>query len=485
MTATLEAQVTTPVSAAAPARGRWLGLFAILTAMLMNLLDSSIVNVALPVIQKDIGGSYASLQWIVASYTLVMAAGLLIGGRLGDMFGRRRMLLVGAAGFVLASVACAMAFSPETMIAARVAQGVFAAVMIPQGFGLIRDLFPGPDQAKAWGVVGPVIGLASILGPIVAGLFIKADLFGTGWRMVFLINLPLGLVTVLGGLKALPNGKGDRTGGLDVVGGILAAAGMALLVYPLVQGREQGWPAWIFALLGASVVVLGVFVIQQLRRAGQGKTPLVRLSVFARRSYTSGVVFVVAFFIAIIGFTLALGFMLQLGLGYSPIGASVAMSSLAIGAFLGSAGGAMAPGLGRKILHLGLTIMIAGMAGVYLVFRSVGVDLGGWHLAAPLLVFGIGMGMIFVPLFGIIMGEVADDEVGSASASLESIQQLAAALGVAVLGTVFFDHFTAAGGDAPHNALGGAEQVTLIAAGLAVAAVAIGFFLPKKAREMH
>jgi MFS family permease len=204
MTATLQAPVTSP--AAAPVRGRWLGLFAILTAMLMNLLDASIVNVALPVIQKDIGGSYASLQWIVASYTLVMAAGLLLGGRLGDMFGRRRMLIIGAAGFVLASLACAAAFSPETLIAARVAQGAFAAAMIPQGFGLIRDLFQGPDQAKAWGVVGPVIGLASILGPIVAGLLIKADLFGTGWRMVFGINLPLGAVTVVLGLKALPNG---------------------------------------------------------------------------------------------------------------------------------------------------------------------------------------------------------------------------------------------------------------------------------------
>jgi MFS family permease len=270
-----------------------------------------------------------------------------------------------------------------------------------------------------------------------------------------------------------------------VTGAVLAATGMALLVYPLVQGREQGWPMWIWGVLAGSVAVLAVFVAQQLRRGAKGKTPLVRLSVFARRSYTSGVVFVVAFFIAIIGFTLALGFMLQLGLHYSPIGASIAMASLAVGAFLGSAGGAMAPKLGRKILHIGLTIMTTGMAGVYLVFRTVGVDLGGWHLAAPLLVFGIGMGMIFVPLFDIIMGEIADAEVGSASAALESIQQLAAALGVAVLGTVFFNRFTEAGGDAPHNALAGAEQVTLIAAGLAVAAVAIGFFLPKKARQTH
>ncbi|GAA2601120.1 MFS transporter [Actinomadura fulvescens] len=484
MTATLEGPAAVQTEARA-VPGRWLGLFAILTATLLNLLDASIVNVALPVIQADIGGSYAALQWIAASYTLALAAGLLTGGRLGDMFGRKRMLLVGATGFVAASLLCAVAFSPETLIAARVAQGLFGAVMIPQAFGLIRDLFPGPDQAKAWGVFGPAIGLASILGPIVAGLLIKLDLFGTDWRMIFAINLPLGAFAIVAGLKALPDSSGNRSGGLDVTGAVIGAAGMGMLVYPLVQGREQGWPTWIWAVLAGSVVVLAGFVVHQLRRGVAGKTPLVQLSVFLRRSYTSGVVFVIAFFMAIIGFSLALGFMLQLGLGYSPIGASVAMATMAVGAFIGSAGGGMlAPALGRKILHIGLVVMTAGMGGVYLVLRTAGVDLGGWHLAVPLLVFGIGMGMIFVPLFGIIMGEIADHEVGSAAGSLESIQQLAAALGVAILGTVFFDRFTVEGQPAA-NALAGAEQVTLIAAGLAVLAIVIGFFLPKQARLDH
>ncbi|MFI0452514.1 MFS transporter [Actinomadura sp. 6N118] len=486
MTTTLEAPAATAAPAEArPVPRRWLGLFAILTATLLNLLDASIVNVALPVIQADIGGSYAALQWIAASYTLALAAGLLTGGRLGDMFGRKRMLIIGAIGFVAASLLCALAFSPETLIAARVAQGLFGAVMIPQSFGLIRDLFPGPDQAKAWGVMGPAIGLASILGPIVAGLLIKADLFGTDWRMIFAINLPLGAFAIVAGLKALPSSRGDRSGGLDVTGALIGATGMGLLVYPLVQGREQGWPTWIWAILAGSVVVLAGFVAHQLRRGAAGKTPLVQLSVFARRSYTSGVVFVIAFFIAIIGFGLALGFLLQLGLHYSPIGASVAMATMAVGAFIGSAGGGMlAPALGRKILHLGLVVMTAGMGGVLLVFRTAGVELGGWHLAAPLLVFGIGMGMIFVPLFGIIMGDIADHEVGSAAGSLESIQQLAAALGVAVLGTVFFNRFTVPG-DPAANALAGAEQVTLIAAGLALLAIVIGFFLPKQARMDH
>ncbi|MCW2912241.1 MAG: Drug resistance transporter, EmrB/QacA subfamily [Actinomycetia bacterium] len=486
MTVTLDAPAGAALTAA-PDR-RWLGLFAILTATLMNLLDASIVNVALPVIRKDLGGSYATLQWIAASYTLVLAVGLLTGGRLGDMYGRKRMLLGGAAGFVVASVACAVAVSPETLIAARMLQAVFGAVMIPQCFGLIRDLFPGEDQAKAWGVFGPAIGLATILGPITAGLLIKADLFGADWRMIFLINLPLGAFTLIAGGKALPTSAGDRSGGLDVAGMLIAGTGMGLLVYPLVQGREQGWPGWILAMLGSSVAVLAVFVRHQLRRTAAGKTPLVELSVFARRSYSSGVLFVVVFFIAIIGFSLTLGFLLQLGLGYSPIGASVAMATWAVGAFVGSAFGAMLPQLGRRVLHIGLGLMGAGMAGVYAVFQTAGIELGGWNLAAPLLVFGIGMGMIFVPMFDIIMGEIQDHEVGSASGALESIQQLAAALGVAVLGTVFFNRFTAEAHNAvavKTNALAATEQVTVIALGLTVVAFLVGFLLPKKARAQE
>jgi EmrB/QacA subfamily drug resistance transporter len=486
VTVTLDAPAGAALTAA-PDR-RWLGLFAILTATLMNLLDASIVNVALPVIRKDLGGSYATLQWIAASYTLVLAVGLLTGGRLGDMYGRKRMLLRGAAGFVVASVACAGAVSPETLIAARMLQAVFGAVMIPQCFGLIRDLFPGEDQAKAWGVFGPAIGLATILGPITAGLLIKADLFGADWRMIFLINVPLGAFALIAGGKALPTSTGDRSGGLDVVGMLIAGTGMGLLVYPLVQGREQGWPGWILAMLGSSVAVLAVFVWHQLRRTATGKTPLVELSVFARRSYSSGVLFVVVFFIAIIGFSLTLGFLLQLGLGYSPIGASVAMATWAIGAFVGSAFGAMLPQLGRRVLHIGLGLMGAGMAGVYAVFQTAGIELGGWNLAAPLLVFGIGMGMIFVPMFDIIMGEIQDHEVGSASGALESIQQLAAALGVAVLGTVFFNRFTAEAHNAvavKTNALAATEQVTVIALGLTVVAFLVGFLLPKKARAQE
>jgi EmrB/QacA subfamily drug resistance transporter len=454
---------------------RWLGLFAILGAMIMNLLDSTVVTVAGPSIRADLGGAYSTLQWFAAAYTLALAVGLLTGGRLGDMFGRKRMLLIGVCGFVSVSLACAAAWSPESLVAFRVLQGLFGAVMIPQGFGLIRDLFPPREMGKAFGALGPVIGLSTIAGPIVAGLLTDH----AGWRSVFAINLPLGLFSLIAGIIALPSSAGSRGLRLDGIGAVMAGTGMLLLVYPLVQGRELGWPAWSFALLAAAVVVLSSFVLYQVRRKRGGRTPLVELSVFRKRSYTSGVIFVLVFFGAIVGFSLSVALYLQLGLGRSPIGAALTMAAWAVGAFFGSGFAATQAKLGRKLLHIGLSIMAVGLTGLAIVFA--GTPTGGWGLRLPLFVYGLGMGMIFVPLFDIIMGEVAGHEVGSASAMLESLQQLGASLGVSVLGTVFFavagTHFT------PAVSMHASHIVALIALGLTVAAFGLGFLLPKRARS--
>ena len=478
----LEAPVLAPPAAPVRKDRRWLGLFAVLAAMIMNLLDATVVNVAAPSIRAELGGSYSTLQWIAAGYTLALAVGLLTGGRLGDMYGRKRMMIAGVVGFLVTSVACAAAWSPASLVGARVLQGLCAAVMIPQAFGLVRDLFPPREIGKAFAAFGPVIGGSTILGPIVAGLLVDADMFGSGWRMIFLINVPLGLFALLAGLRALPAvAPSARNTRLDLAGAALAGVGMFTLVYPLVQGREQGWPAWTFAMLAGSVAVLAGFAVHQLRRRRAGGVPLIELSVFARRSYTSGVLFVVVFFGAVVGFSLAVGLFLQLGLGYSPMRASLTMAAWAVGAFLGSGFAvAMMAKLGRRILHLGLALMGVGIAGVYMVFQAAGTEVGTWHLVTPLVIFGFGMGMIFVPLFDIIMGEVEDHEVGSAAGALESIQQLGASLGVAVLGTVFF------GVVGQQMALSvwvdAAKWTALLTLGLVGLAFALGFLLPRKAR---
>jgi EmrB/QacA subfamily drug resistance transporter len=482
----------TASSQASLPRRAWIGFAVVLAAMIMNLLDSTIVNVAAPSIQRDLGMSSSALVWIAAAYTLAIAVGLMAGGRLGDMFGRKRMLMIGLTGFVVASAACAVAWSPGSLIAARVVQGLAAAMLTPQAFGLIRDLFPPAQMTKAFAALGPVIGLSTVAGPIVAGLLLKANLFGSDWRALFLINLPLGVFALIVGGRVLPARPAEHGRvRLDFVGTLLLAGAAFLLVFPLVDGRTLGWPAWIFGVLAAAAPLLGLFAAQQRYRVRSGRTPLVEFSVLGKRSYLSGVVFVLVFFSSIVGFSLTMGLFLQIGLGFTPIHASLLLAAMAAGAFIGSGVGAWAAtAVGRPILHIGLAIMAAGTLVLYLSLHAVRETVGSFTLIPGLAVFGIGMGMIFVPLFSIIMGEIADREVGSASGLLESSQQLGASLGVSILATLFFSTLSAGGG-AQHPAMAvpgsllAAERTLLITLAMIVAAFALGWLLPRRARQMY
>jgi MFS family permease len=324
--------------------------------------------------RSELGGSYADVQWISAAYTLAMAVMLLTGGRLGDMFGRKRMLLIGAAGFTLASVACAIAPSTEALIAFRALQGGLGAVMVPQVFGLIRDLFAPQEMAKAFGILGPACGLAAILGPVVSGLLIDADLFGTGWRMIFLVNVPVGVFVLIAGAKLLPSvppSAGSRRLDLASVG--LAAVGAFMLIYPLVQGRELGWPLWVKAVLVAAVPVLGAFAWLQVHHRDAGATPLIEAGIFAKRSYVSGIAFAMVFLAAMGGITLTLGVFLQAGLGYSPIHAALTTAPFALGGFLGSGMGAtLMNKVGRTVVQAGLVVMGLGLLALYAAVAHAG-----------------------------------------------------------------------------------------------------------------
>ncbi|WP_433177973.1 DHA2 family efflux MFS transporter permease subunit [Actinoallomurus sp. CA-150999] len=450
MTEILESPLAADEKTTAPYRWRWLAFSAVLASSVMDLLDSTVINTAAPAIRASLGGSYATLQWMAAGYTMALAVMLLIGGRLGDMFGRKRMLLIGVGGFTVASVACATAGSPTMLIVSRVLQGAFGAVMLPQGFGLIRDLFPAEEMKKAWTAFGPVMGLSAVLGPITGGTLIHADLFGTGWRMIFLVNVPIGAFALAVAAKFLPaTPPAVRSARLDLPGVALAASGTFMLIFPLVQGRELGWPLWTKILLACSVPVLALFAAYQVRRKRVGATPLIEPGVFTRRSYASGVVFAIAFTGAMGGTLLTLGVFMQVGLGYSPLRAGLTTAPWAFGAMIGSAiSGTLMVKLGRRLLHIGLAGMGIGLAVLYGVFQYVGPDLTSVDFIAPLLVGGVGMGMIFVPMFDIILGEVTDHEVGSASSALQAIQQLGMSLGVAVIGTLFFGLL---GAQAHHN----------------------------------
>ncbi len=462
-------------------KAKWIAFSAALAATMMDLLDSTIASVAGPAIRDDLGGSYASLQWIAAAYTLAMAVGLLTGGRLGDVFGRKRVLLAGAAGFTVASLAAAVAPSIETLIAARALQGGIGAVMVPQVFGMIRVLFAPDEMGKAWGILGPVSGLSAVLGPVVAGLLIDADLFGLGWRTVFLINLPIGAFVLLAGSRHLPDvAPVTASRRLDGTGTALAATATLLLVYPLVQGHELGWPAWTLAMIAASLPVLAAFAVHQRRRNAAGAPALVETSVFAHRSYVSGLGFAVVFISVMAGLGITLGILMQVGLGWSPIHAAVATAPFALGAFAGSAiGGMTMHKLGRKVIQAGLLFMGAGLAGLLAVLESAGAGIGGWDFVAPLTVAGIGLGMVFVPLFDIVLGDVADHEVGSASGVLQSVQQLGMSLGVAVIGTVYFGVL---GAGAIEDFVAAAQVTTVVTGALTAIAFVLALALPQHAR---
>ena len=350
----------------------------------MDLLDATIAQTAAPAIRQELGGSYATIEWTTAAYTLAMATGLLLGGRLGDLFGRRQVLLGGMAAFTGASVLCALAPSPELLIGARALQGLTAAVMVPQCFGLIRELFGDEGQQRAFAIFGPVMGLAAVVGPLLGGAIVDADLLGTGWRAIFLINVPIGLAALVVGRRSLPQTAPVASGArLDLPSVLLAMAGGLAIVYPLVEGRERGWPAWCVALPFAGVALLGAFAALQARRHRAGATTLVEPSLLKRRPYVSGLALVATFIGAMGGMVLALNVMFQTGLGFSPLACGVATAAIPLAAIGGSITSAVIVArLGRIVLWIGTGTMAAGLLIVDLVLRAQGAELSAWDLVA-------------------------------------------------------------------------------------------------------
>ncbi|MEV6526663.1 MFS transporter [Longispora sp. NPDC051575] len=468
---------------AAPYKHRWLVLATVLAAEVMDLLDSTIINVAAPSIQRSVGGTFTTIQWIAAGYTLAFAVMLITGGRLGDIFGRKRMFLLGAAGFTLASVACAVCQTPGQLIVARVLQGALGAIMIPQGLGVIKAVFPPKEMGAAFGAFGPVMGLSAVCGPILAGSLISADWFGTGWRMIFLINVPLGLVAFLAAWKFMPEGGSPDKPRLDLLGALLVTAGSLALIYPLVQGQEQGWPVWMYVLMASSVPIFALFTWYQSRRKD---SPLVEPTLLRQRAFTGGLAVFLVFFAAMVGFMLIFGLFAQFGLGYSPLKAGLNMAPWSFGIAIGAvlAGAVLAPRMGRRVVHLGLVVMGVGQVGIWFTLQHYGTAVTVWNFLPATLLSGIGMGLAMVPLFDFILAGVSEREVGSASGVLNAFQQLGGAIGVALLGTLFFKDLTGKGHEPTGTDFVHVTQNMLwISMALYALTFALVFLLPKRARE--
>jgi EmrB/QacA subfamily drug resistance transporter len=475
---------TAPPAVAAPApepfRLRWVVLGLVLVAEIMDLLDSTVITIAAPTVRHELGGGTATMQWWAAGYTLAFGVFMIIGGRLGDLFGRKRVYVVGIAGFTAASAACALAPSPDFLIAMRVLQGGFGALLIPQGLGMIKTVFPPAEMGAAFAAFGPVMGLAAVGGPILAGWLVSADLLGTGWRMIFLINLPLGLVGLIGALKVFPESRSPERLRLDPLGVGLIAAASFCLIYPLVQGRELGWPAWTFAMLAGGIALLGVFAL--VERRGHG-TPLIEPSLLRNRAFTSGLVVGIAFFSGFAGLLLVISVFVQSGLGFSPehAGLTFVPATLASAVAAGASFPLMAK-FGRGVLQAGVLIICASLVALALIVGHHGLDTTTWTMVPALVPFGLGLGFVFGPLFNVILAGVDDREVGSASGTLNAVQQLGNSIGVALLATIFFSLL-----DHGHVSSDALQTTTLIAAGLFALAFALSFLLPREARmdEVH
>jgi EmrB/QacA subfamily drug resistance transporter len=456
-------------------RWRWIVLAIVLVAEIMDLLDSTVITIAAPTVRAELGGGTSTMQWWAAGYTLAFGVLMIVGGRLGDIYGRRKVFIVGIVGFTLASTACALAPSPDALIAFRVLQGGFGALLIPQGLGVIKTVFPPKEMGGAFAAFGPVMGLAAIAGPILAGWLVTADLLGTGWRMIFLINVPLGVVGLLGALRFMPESRSGNRTRLDPVGVVLISSAALCLIYPLVQGRELGWPLWTFGLMGAGLALIGVFAVAERRSHG---TPMIAPSLLRNRAYTSGLLVGLAFFAGFAGLVMVTSLFFQLGLRFSPEHAGLTLVPLSLGtAFTAAASYALMPRFGRKVLQGGVLVVVAGLVALGWTVTHWGLDVTSLQMAPANLLIGLGLGFIFGPLFNVILAGVDDEEVGSASGTLNAIQQLGNSIGVAVLATIFFSLL-----DRGHASPAAMTTTVLIAAGLLVLTFALSFLLPRQAR---
>ncbi|MFF4500799.1 MFS transporter [Streptomyces sp. NPDC001401] len=422
-------------------RWRWPALAALLLGEAMNLLDATIVQVAAPAIHADLGGSVSDIQWFTTAYTLPFAVLLITGGRLGDIAGRKRLFVIGVTGFMLASVACAVATSVGLLIAFRVLQGAAAAVIIPQTIGLIKVMFAGPEVSKALGSIGPVMGLAAVCGPVLGGVLTHADLFGSSWRAAFLVNVPLSLVVLAISPRLLEN-RAPKRPTLDLTGMLLAAAGIGLVVYPLIGADLSGLSglsAWSWGAVVAGLCLMAVFAVHQRVVAAAGRSPLVEPSLFAHRGFPAALVTSTSFFAVTNGLMTVIVLQLQLGLGVDALKAGLTLAPWSVGLAVASwiAGAYLVKRYGHRVMALGLAVLLAGALSAIAVYRAADAGSYPTPLLLALGVVGVGVGLFSPAFFTIALKPLRPQEIGSAAGLLNAVQQLGATLGVAVLGSVY------------------------------------------------
>lgn len=437
-----------PLSSALPTQGPVVApppgtaaLLLMLAGTFMVVLDFFIVNVALPSFQHDLHASSGALQLVVAGYGLANAAGVITGGRLGDLYGRRRVFMLGMLLFALASLACGLAPNSTTLIVARVLQGAAGAVMQPQVLAMIGLAFAGEKRIKAFAAYGLTLGMGAALGQLIGGLLIDANLFGLGWRNCFLINLPIAAVALLLAPRFIPPLANTGTSRLDPKGMLLAAATSTAVVLPLVEGREQGWPVWSFVVLAASAPLLALFLSQQKRLAAAGGAPLVAPGLLAHGGFVAGLGVSLVFYIGNAALYFVLALHLQQRLGLSALMSGLVFTVMAVGFFIASMA---APRLARRFggapIARGALLLALAHLLQFANLEFLPAQEAFWVMLPLLFVQGGGLGVVVAPQVSSILAGLPPQHAGVASGVLSMVQQVGNALGVALVGIVYYAH---------------------------------------------
>lgn len=439
---------------AAPDPKRRLAFAVVLIAGFMDLVDTTIVNVTVPSIQRDLHADYAQIEWVIAAYVLSFAALLILSGRLGDIYGRKRVFLIGMAGFTVASLLCGVAVNPEMLIVSRFLQGAAAGLMVTQILAILHVVFPPGERGKAVAIFGAVTGSSAVFGLALGGVVVQWDLFGWEWRPIFLVNVPVGIAALIAGTLVIRESRAPRRPKLDLLGMPLAIAAVVLLVYPLTEGRRLGWPTWIYGMIAGALVLLAVFLAYEKRRFAKVGSALVEFGVFRSRSFSIGMAVWFLFWTAVGGFFFVWTLFLQQGLGWTPMHAGLTAATFAIGVGIG-AGNApdkLVPKFGRNVLVAGGIVNAIGFVAFSVLVAQYGHSLASWQIIPVHIVSGIGFGLIVAPTLDLLLGQVPGEQAGNASGLLNTVQQLGMALGVALTGVIFFAQV----GNAASNAAGDA-----------------------------
>nr|WP_257881098.1 MFS transporter [Gordonia terrae] len=420
--------------------GAWAALAGCLLGVFMQMLDTTIVNIALPDLARDLGASTSQQLLVLTVYTLSFACTLLTAATLGARVGRRRMFVAGMVAFTLTSVLCGVATGPGELIAFRGIQGVSAALMSAQTLALIAALFDKRRHGLVFGVYGAVAGLAAILGPVVGGVLVDADVLGWGWRAIFFVNVPLGLLSCLLAHRRLPDAREPAPGRVDVPGVVLSATALFLLLYPLALGREMGWPPILWMMIGAAGVLLALFALHEVRVDARGGTPLLRPQLFASRRFAVGLLLSLVFFSVFAGFFFTVSISAQFGLGYSAFRTGMLALPFAIGAAVGSlcSPRVVARFTAPYTLMAGSLAVGAGFVWLAMIIEPAAESLPMPGILGPLVLGGVGTGLFIAPLQAVILSDTTEATVGTATGTIPTVQQIGASLGLAVVTLFFF-----------------------------------------------